>query len=219
MWVLSHCRVLGLFVCFCFFFFLAELGLLCCTWAFSSGLWVTGSVVVAHRLSCSTACGILVPQPGIKPASPALEGGFLTTGPAGKTLPCSLSLHYDFSPNICVITYTCAYVSIWGFPGHSVVKNPPANAGDVGSIPGSGRSPREGNGNPLQYSCLGNSMDRKEPGRLQSMGLQTSGCHLMTKQQQCVSTYMCMSVSFLPPSLSFSLFSFFLSNFSNFIEM
>ena len=45
----------------------------------------------------------------------------------------------------------------------SVVKNPPANAGDtqdVGSIPGSGRSPGEGNGNPLQYSCLGNSMDR-----------------------------------------------------------
>ena len=38
--------------------------------------------------------------------------------------------------------------------------NPPANAGDVGSIPGSGRSPGEGNGNPLQYSCLGNPMDR-----------------------------------------------------------
>ena len=47
-----------------------------------------------------------------------------------------------------------------GFPGHSVVKNPAANAGDVGSIPGSGRSPVEGNGNPLQYSCLENPMDR-----------------------------------------------------------
>ena len=47
-----------------------------------------------------------------------------------------------------------------GFPGDSVVKNPPANAGDMGSIPGLGRSPREGNGNPLQYSCLGNPMDR-----------------------------------------------------------
>ena len=47
-----------------------------------------------------------------------------------------------------------------GFPGGSVVKNPPANAGDVGSIPGSGRSPGEGNGNPLQYSCLENPMDR-----------------------------------------------------------
>ena len=41
-----------------------------------------------------------------------------------------------------------------------MVKNPPANVGDVGSIPGSGRSPAEGNGNPLQYSCLGNPMDR-----------------------------------------------------------
>ena len=47
-----------------------------------------------------------------------------------------------------------------GFPGGSPVKNLPANAGDVGLIPVSGRSPREGNGNPLQYSCLGNSMDR-----------------------------------------------------------
>ena len=47
-----------------------------------------------------------------------------------------------------------------GFPGGSVVKNLPANAGGVGSIPGLGRSPGEGNGNPLQYSCLGNPMDR-----------------------------------------------------------
>ena len=47
-----------------------------------------------------------------------------------------------------------------GFPGGSVVKNPPANAGDVGSIPGSERPPGEGNGNPLQYSCMGNPMDR-----------------------------------------------------------
>ena len=47
-----------------------------------------------------------------------------------------------------------------GFPGGSVVKNLPANAGDVSSIPGSGRSPGEENGNLFQYSCLGNSMDR-----------------------------------------------------------
>ena len=46
-----------------------------------------------------------------------------------------------------------------GFPGGSVVKNLPANAGDVGSIPGLGRSPGEGNGNPIQYSCLGNPVD------------------------------------------------------------
>ena len=41
-----------------------------------------------------------------------------------------------------------------------MVKNLPVNAGDEGSIPGSGRSPGKGNGNPLQYSCLGNPMDR-----------------------------------------------------------
>ena len=50
-----------------------------------------------------------------------------------------------------------------GFPGATGVKNPPANAGDVrdsSSIPWSGRSPGGGHGNPLQYSCLENSMDR-----------------------------------------------------------
>ena len=51
-----------------------------------------------------------------------------------------------------------------GFPGDRVVKNLSANAGDArdaGSIPGSGRSPGVGNGNPLQYSCLENSMDKQ----------------------------------------------------------
>ena len=47
-----------------------------------------------------------------------------------------------------------------GFPGGSVVKNPPANAGNVGSIPGLGKLPEEKNGNPLQCSCLENPMDR-----------------------------------------------------------
>ena len=48
-----------------------------------------------------------------------------------------------------------------GFSGGSVVRNPPANAGDPGSIPGLGSSSGEGNGNPLQYCCLENSMDRE----------------------------------------------------------
>ena len=47
-----------------------------------------------------------------------------------------------------------------GFPNGSVVKNMPANAGHLGLIPGSRRSLGEGNGNPFQYSCLENSMDR-----------------------------------------------------------
>ena len=47
-----------------------------------------------------------------------------------------------------------------GFSGGSVVKNPTANARNAGLIPGLGRCPREGNGTPLKYSCLGNLMDR-----------------------------------------------------------
>ena len=49
----------------------------------------TGSVVVARGLSCPVACGILAPRPGVEPASPALEGGFLTTGLPGKSLTSS----------------------------------------------------------------------------------------------------------------------------------
>ena len=58
-----------------------------------------------------------------------------------------------------------------GFPDGSEVKASACNAGDPGSIPGLGRSPGEGNGNPLQNSCLENPMDREESGRLQSIGL------------------------------------------------
>ena len=56
------------------------------------------------------------------------------------------------------------------FPGGSAVKNLPADAGDVSLIPGSGRFPGEGNGSPLQCSCLGNPVDRGA-WRLQSMGV------------------------------------------------
>ena len=61
--------------------------------------------------------------------------------------------------NSCLLLVGC-------FPDGSVVKNLPVNAGDAGLIPGLGRSPGEGNGNPLQYSCLGNPMDREDRGRL-----------------------------------------------------
>ena len=50
--------------------------------------------------------------------------------------------------------------AMWGFPGGSDGKASACNAGDPSSIPGSGRSPGKGNGNPLQYSCLENPMDR-----------------------------------------------------------
>jgi len=62
---------------------------------------------------------------------------------------------------------------IGGFSGGAVVKNPHNNAGDLGLIPGSGRSPGGGNGNPLQYSCLENCMDRGV-WRAKSMGCKGS---------------------------------------------
>ena len=64
-----------------------------------------------------------------------------------------------------------------GFPGG---KESACNVGDVGSLPRSGRSPGEGDGNPFQYSCLENPMNRGAGG-LQSMGLQRVGLNLLTK--------------------------------------
>ena len=49
---------------------------------------------------------------------------------------------------------------VWGFPGGSVVKNSPADVADTGLIPGSGKTLGETNVNPLQYSCLGNPLER-----------------------------------------------------------
>ena len=72
-----------------------------------------------------------------------------------------------------------------GFPGGSVVKNPPANAGvagDVGSVPGLGKSLGVGNGNLLQYACLENSMDR---------GAWQATVHAITKSQRGLSTHAC----------------------------
>ena len=62
--------------------------------------------------------------------------------------------------------------SFWDFPGRSDSKVSVYNAGGLGSIPGLGRFPGEGNGNPLQYSCLENPMDRGAWCRLLSMGSQ-----------------------------------------------
>ena len=64
-----------------------------------------------------------------------------------------------------------------------MVKNLPANAEDLGSIPQSGRSPGERNGNALQYSCLEIPLT-EEPGGLQSMELQRAGHEIVTKQQK-----------------------------------
>ena len=79
-----------------------------------------------------------------------------------------VSLGTDVPSNLTPLNVTCTLsklddtseASDLGFSGGSAVKHLPANAGDVGSIPGSGRSPGEGHGNPLQYSRLGNTKDR-----------------------------------------------------------
>ena len=63
----------------------------------------------------------------------------------------------------------CVLKAPFGLPRWLSGKESACQAGDMGLIPGSGRSPGEGNGNPLQYSCLENPMT-EEPGRLQSMG-------------------------------------------------
>ena len=68
-----------------------------------------------------------------------------------------------------------------GFSGGSDGKESSHNVGDLDSIPGLGTAPGGGHGNPLQYSCLENPMDR-EPGGLQSMGSQRVGHNLATEQ-------------------------------------
>ena len=64
-----------------------------------------------------------------------------------------------------------------------MVKNPPTNAGDIDLIPGLGGSPREGNGNPLQYSCLENPMDR---------GTWWATVHGFVKSQTQLNTHACI---------------------------
>ena len=66
----------------------------------------TGSIVVVRGLSCPTTWGILVPQPEIEPMSPALEGGFLTTGPPGK----SVSGQSSFKEIFCKVRKKVFYI-------------------------------------------------------------------------------------------------------------
>ena len=93
----------------------------------------------------------------------------------GASLALGSALEHLLSPTIelvvtrCCIQSTFHHTFEWIFPGGSDSKESPYNMGDLGSIPGWGRSPGEGNGTPLQYSCLENPWTEK-PGRLQSMG-------------------------------------------------
>ena len=71
---------------------------------------------------------------------------------------CSRSVTYLSGQLFCI--YFCSSSNLLGFAGGSGFKDFICSVGDLGSIPGSGRSPGEGNGNPLQYSCLENTVDR-----------------------------------------------------------
>ena len=92
----------------------------------------------------------------------------LWSPPALLPSPGIASFEISISPPLCfslakMENYWLASLAARGFPGGSVIKNLPTyagDAGDTGSIPGSGRLPGGGHGNPLQYSCLGNPMDQ-----------------------------------------------------------
>ena len=98
-----------------------------------------------------------LPDPGIELRSPTLQADALTSAPPRALIP-----FVRFRPQGTITSQRLRFLlpSHWGFGDGSAVKNSPANAGDAGSIPELGRSPGEGNGSPLQYSCLENPMDR-----------------------------------------------------------
>ena len=112
----------------------------------NSGCWRLVSEVKvpqAGPLRLSHWC-VMPPSPCILMWSPSVRVCVLTSSSYKDTKPCWIKTH----------------PSDLGLPGGSVVKNPPASAGDAGLIPGLGRFPGGGNGNPLQY-CLENLMDKR----------------------------------------------------------
>ena len=132
----------------------------------------TDSVAVAHGLSCSKACGVF-PDQGSNLCSLHWQADSYPLSHQGSVIALittvkSLLLQKGTWPKILRIRMRA---SSWVV---LVVKNLPANARDIrdpGSIPGSERSPRERNGNPLQDSCLENSMDIGDWWATQSTGL------------------------------------------------
>ena len=107
---------------------------------------------------CILTCSVIVFQQRIDSSSKLYTILLIT-----NLLENLTAIHFQLASGIlgkCVWIFQLLFKQNVAFPGGSVVKNPPASAGDVGSVPESGRSPGEGNGNPLQYSCLENPMDR-----------------------------------------------------------
>ena len=114
-----------------------------------------GSITTLHRLSRSFSAGIFwAPTVDKVPRVGGRDGTGKWTWPVRRGL-CIPSAVYRERPSL-----TVDHCYSWGSHGGSVVKSPPANAGDSGSICGSGRSPGGGHDNPLRYSCLENPVDR-----------------------------------------------------------
>ena len=95
-----------------------------------------------------------LPDPGIEPVSPVLAGGFFTAEPPGKSIWVVTGQWFWTEREERFYTYPR------NFPGGSDAKESACSAGDIGLIPGLGRSPVKGNAYPFQYSCLENPMDR-----------------------------------------------------------
>ena len=97
-----------------------------------------------------------------------------------------MSFHFqntDSYPNSPLLLSSRRHNISDGFPGGSVVKNLPANAGDMDLFPGSGRSHRRGHGNILQYSCLENPLDKRSLVGYSPWGHKRVGHNLVTIQQ------------------------------------
>ena len=103
--------------------------------------------------------------------------GFLLT--SCVTLGCLFSLELSWLEDLDLFVSNV----FQGFPGGSVVKNLPTDAGDAGSISGSGRFPGEGNGNPLQYSCLEKPHGQRSLADYSPWGCKTVGHNLAAEQQ------------------------------------
>ena len=97
-----------------------------------------------------------LPDPGIEPGSPTLQADSLSSEPLGEF---TVEVYKDIIQQ-CYLRI-CKHFQFLQFPCGLDSKESACSVGDPGSIPESGRSPGKGNGNPLQYSCLENSMDRK----------------------------------------------------------
>ena len=114
------------------------------------------SVVMAHRFSCSAAYGLFPDQESNPCTGKSRSEFFLTSAKTSY----SRSLNAEADKRI-QLSYIKSDIEEGGFLGDSDAKESACNTGDAGLIPGSGRSPGGGNGNPLQYSCLENSINRE----------------------------------------------------------